>query len=144
MPTSFAQNTGSESVAVGVAAAGALTANTAVYNALTSDSPTLTAAQVVNGIVKISGQTGAQTVTTPSATDICALLPNLQVGSAFDFTLINANTSSGAATITAGAGVTVTQVPASVAIAKTQTFKGIVTNATTPTVTLYGLMTVGA
>jgi hypothetical protein len=114
-------------------------ATTRAYNALTSSSPTLTAAQLVNAFLKLSGQTAAQTPTTPSATAICAAIPNCQIGSYFEFTIQNANTSSGAVTLTAGAGVTVTD--GAVPITKTQLFRGIVTAIDTPAVTIYGLLT---
>jgi len=82
-----------------------------LYTALTSANPTLTAAQMVGGSVEISGQTAAQTVTTDTAANIIARMQaldaNAAVGSTATFALINDNTSSGAATLTAGANVTV-------------------------------------
>jgi hypothetical protein len=109
------------------------------YTALTSDDPTLTVAQMVNGIVKVSGQTTAQDVTTPTAAAIVAAIPNCQVGSSFEFTLQNENTSSGAVTVVAGSGVTLTGDTA-VPIGQTQIYRGIVTNATTAAVRLVGLL----
>lgn len=132
----------SEGEAIASLADRVVTAMMAAYTALTSDDPTLTAAQMVNGVVNISGQTTAQDVTTPSAAALVAALPDAQVGSAFDFALQNANTSSGAATVVAGAGVTLTGVT-TVPITKTQLYKGIVTNATAgaEAVRLVGLLT---
>ena len=76
------------------------------YNALTG-SPTLTAAQVVGGVVEISGGTTA-TATLPAAaaiiTQMQTLDANAGVGSTAQFTLINAN--SGALTVTPGANTT--------------------------------------
>ena len=115
-------------------------ATESAYNALTADDPTLTAAQMVNGVVKVSGQTTAQGVTTPTATLLLAALPDAKVGTSFDFVLQNANSSSGEATIVAGEGVTLvgtTIVP----ITKTQLYKGIVTAVSTPAVSLIGLLT---
>lgn len=109
------------------------------YNAVTSDDPTLTAAQMVNGIVNVSGQTTAQDVTTAAAAALVALIPNVQIGSAFEFTLRNAHTSSGAVTVVAGSGVTLALTTA-VPISKTQIYRGIVTAIDTPAVTLYGLL----
>lgn len=109
------------------------------YNAVTSDDPTLTAAQMVNGIVNVSGQTTAQDVTTAAAAALVALIPNVQIGSSFEFTLRNAHTSSGAVTVVAGAGVTLALTTA-VPISKTQIYRGIVTAIDTPAVTLYGLL----
>lgn len=76
------------------------------YTAVTG-SPTLTAAQMVGGVVEISGGAAA-TVTTDTAANIItrmtALDANAGVGSTATFRLINDN--SGTLTITAGTGVT--------------------------------------
>jgi hypothetical protein len=112
---------------------------TALVN-LTANSPTLTPAQIINAIITASGQTGAQTVTTPTAADIVAAIPSPEVGTSFEFTLRNEHTSSGAITMQAGAGVTLdgtTNVP----ITKTQVYRGVITNVATPAVTIYGLLT---
>lgn len=83
-----------------------------LYTSLVGASPTLTAAQMVGGAVDISGQTTAQTITTDTAANIIARMQaldaNAAVGSTAPFTLINDNTSSGAATLTAGTNVTIT------------------------------------
>lgn len=131
---------GSQTEAINRVADQAVLANSAKYNAITTSSPTLSAAQMVNGIVKVSGQTDAQTVTTPSAAALIAEIPNAQVGSSFDFVLINAHTSSGAVTVAAGSGVSLKETTA-VPITKTQLYKGIVTNVGTPAVDLIGLLT---
>jgi len=71
---------------------------------------TLTAAQVLNGILLVgSGATAAQTYTLPTV----ALLENDlrnsdKVGTSFQFTVVNLGTSSGTAIIAAGTGWTVT------------------------------------
>lgn len=140
MPTRFTTAQGSQTDAINSVADLANFDTVFSYNALTSDDPTLTVAQMVNGIVNVSGQTTAQDVTTPTAAAIVAAIPNCQVGSCFEFTLQNANTSSGAVTIVAGSGVTLTGTTA-VAITKTQIYRGIVTNVGTPAVRLVGLLT---
>lgn len=140
MPTRFTVSQGSETDAINVLADLSNFTTAFSYNALTSASPTLTTAQMLGGIVNVSGQTAAQNVTTPTATEIVAAIPNCQVNSSFEFVLQNANTSSGAATIVAGTGVTLTGTTA-VPITKTQIYRGIVTNATTPAVRLVGLLT---
>lgn len=110
------------------------------YTAITADDPTLTAAQLVNGIVNVSGQTTAQDVTTPTASAIVALIPDCQIGHTFDFVLRNANTSSGAATLVAGSGVTVSVVgTVAQPIATTRSYKGRVTAVDTPAVTIYAV-----
>lgn len=136
----FANTQGSSTEAINTIADVANLVGQMTYTALTSSSPTLTAAQVVSGIVNLSGQTAAQTVTLPTAALICAAIPNCQVGSSFELILQNANTSSGAVTLTAGTGNTLvgtTTVP----ITKTQIYRGIVTNATTAAVSIYGILT---
>lgn len=140
----FASTQTSEGDAIGTLADAIVAHSAIAYNAVTSDGPTLTAAQMVNGIVKISGQTGAQAVTTPTATAIVAAIPNAQVGSMFWFALINAHTPSGAATLTAGAGVTLSSITDVVAVANSQIYIGRVTATATPAVTIYGLLTAGA
>lgn len=110
------------------------------YSAVTADDPTLTAAQLVNGIINLAGQTTAQDVTTPTAEAILALLPNAQVGTLFEFCLQNANTSSGAVTLIGGSGVTIVSGSA-LAITKSQLYRGRVTGVDTPAVSVYGLLT---
>ncbi len=101
---------------------------------------TLTAAQLINGILRLSGQAGIN-VTLPSAAAIVAALANCQVNSGFEFSLINANT--GTATIVAGAGVTLVGTTA-VPTVKSQIYKGVVTNATVgaEAVEFIGILTV--
>jgi hypothetical protein len=71
---------------------------------------TLTAAQVLNGILLVgSGATAAQTYTLPTV----ALLENDlrnsdKVGTSFQFTVVNLGTSSGTAIIAVGTGWTIT------------------------------------
>jgi hypothetical protein len=108
------------------------------YSEVTADDPTLQAAAMVNGIVKVSTQTTAQDVTTATAAALIALIPDCQIGHTFDFVLQNANTSSGAATLVGGDGVTVTVVGTTAQpIATTRTYRARVTNVGTPAVTFY-------
>jgi len=105
------------------------------YTAAAASTGTLTAAQVVNGVYHInSGTTSA--LTTPTATDIVAALKNAQIGSTFDFTLINGG--SGTADLIAGAGVTFTN-QTDPTTGKAQQFLGRVTAVDTPAVQLIGL-----
>lgn len=101
--------------------------------------PTLTAAQMVNGIVTLSGQTAAQTITTDTATAIVAAVPNAQIGQTFEVIIQNGNTSSGTATLSGGTGVTVTNTYATAAqpITTTRVYRGVVTAIATPAVTIY-------
>lgn len=81
-----------------------------LYTSVTTANPTLTAAQMVGGVVAVSGQTTAQNVTTDTAANIIARMQaldaNAAIGSSASFTLVNDNTSSGAVTIVLGTGVT--------------------------------------
>ncbi len=81
-----------------------------LYTSLTGASPTLTAAQMVGGVIALSGQTAAQTPTTDTAANIIARMQaldaNAAIGSSAPFTLVNDNTSSGAVTLQLGSGVT--------------------------------------
>lgn len=140
MPTRFTVAQGSETDAINAVADLSNFVAGFTYTALTSNSPTLTTTQMLNGIVNVSGQTAAQNVTTPTAAAIVAAIPNCQVGSSFELTLQNANTSSGAVTVVAGTNVTLTGTTA-VPISKSQIYRGIVTDATTPAVRLVGLLT---
>ena len=70
---------------------------------------TLTAAQVLNGILLVgSGATAAQTYTLPTVALLEATLSNSdKVGTSFVFRVVNLGTSSGTAIIAAGTGWTV-------------------------------------
>ncbi len=71
---------------------------------------TLTAAQVLNGLILANnGVTSQQTYTLPTVTDLEAALTNAdKVGTSFTFRVVNLGTSSGTAVIAAGTGWTVT------------------------------------
>jgi len=70
---------------------------------------TLTAAQVVNGLILAnSGVTTAQTYTLPTVALLEADLSNsAKIGTSFTFSVVNLGTSSGTAIIAAGTGWTV-------------------------------------
>lgn len=67
---------------------------------------TLTAAQVVNGMLYANPSTSAATYTLPTAALIDAAVPNATVGSTFDLSIINIGTSSGTVTLSMGTGIT--------------------------------------
>jgi hypothetical protein len=71
---------------------------------------TLTAAQVLNGILLVgSGATAAQTYTLPTVALLEADLVNSdKVGTSFQFSVVNLGTASGTAIIAAGTGWTIT------------------------------------
>jgi len=113
--------------------------NQKTVTSVTSSGPTLTAAQMVNNIVTLSGQTAAQTVTTDTATAIVAAIPNAQIGQTFELIIQNGHTSSGTATLSGGTNVTITNTYATAAqpITTTRQYRGVVTAIATPAVTIY-------
>ena len=70
-----------------------------------ADSATLTAAQLINGII-IGTPTTTAAYTLPLATDLDAVLTNSKPGSTFDFRVIN-TTTAGVITMTTNTGWTV-------------------------------------
>lgn len=99
----------------------------AKYQAITSGtSSTATAANFINGVYNFSGGS-TYTLTTPTAAQLVAAIPNAEVGSVFRVRVYNAN--SGTVTMTAGSGVTFVGV-STVATVKAQGWDYIVTNAT--------------
>lgn len=67
---------------------------------------TLTAAQVVGGMLVANPSTSAATYTLPTAALIDAAVPNATIGSTFDLYLVNTGTSSGAVTLATATGLT--------------------------------------
>jgi hypothetical protein len=67
---------------------------------------TLTAAQIVGGMLVANPGTSAATYTLPTGALIDAAVPNATVGSTFDLSIINIGTSSGAVTLAVSTGVT--------------------------------------
>jgi hypothetical protein len=70
-----------------------------------TDSATLTAAQLTNGII-IGTPTTTAAYTLPLASDLDAFLNNAKVGSSFDFRVIN-TTTAGVITVTTNTGWTI-------------------------------------
>ena len=70
-----------------------------------TDSATLTAAQLTNGII-IGTPTATAAYTLPLATDLDAVLTNSKPGSTFDFRVIN-TTTAGVITMTTNTGWTI-------------------------------------
>ena len=67
---------------------------------------TLTAAQILGGMLYANPSTSAATYTLPTAAAIDSALPSATVGSTFDLFIINVGTSSGAVTLSMGTGIT--------------------------------------
>lgn len=67
---------------------------------------TLTAAQILGGMLVANPSTSAATYTLPTASAIDSALPNATTGSTFDLNIVNTGTSSGAVTLALGTGIT--------------------------------------
>lgn len=102
----------------------------------TAGAGTLTAAALVGGVILRSGPGGAYNDTTATATEILAAYPGARVGTSFEFTHVNG--VAFAATIVAGAGITLAGVTANAA-SKVRTYLAVVTNVSTPAITITGI-----
>lgn len=65
---------------------------------------TLTAAQLIGGMLYANPSTSAATYTLPAASTLDTALPNATVGSTFDLSIINIGTSSGTVVLAMGSG----------------------------------------
>jgi hypothetical protein len=97
---------------------------------------TLTAAEFINGTQVPTGSPGATAMTVPTAADIIAAIPNVQIGSRFQFFLRNETDNT--ITVTTNTGITLDGTVA-VPTAKSQIFTGHVTSLTA--VTIVGVLT---
>ena len=70
-----------------------------------TDTATLTAAQIVNGVL-VATPTANATLTLPTAALIDAAVPNARVGSTFDLALVNAAAATYTAAFALSTGVT--------------------------------------
>ena len=67
---------------------------------------TLTAAQILGGMLVANPSTSAATYTLPTASAIDSAIPNATTGSTFDLAIVNTGTSSGTVTLSLGTGIT--------------------------------------
>jgi hypothetical protein len=67
---------------------------------------TLTAAQILGGMLVANPSTSAATYTLPTAVAIDNALANATAGSTFDLAIVNIGTSSGTVTLSLGTGIT--------------------------------------
>ena len=133
--TRFVTDPGSSTGAVNVIADMAVqTAQTTVATS-TTGAIAPTATQFVNGLLLVTGTPGAQTLTTPTAALIIAQIKNAQVGSSFDYTVMN----NGDNTVTVAAGDASVTLSGTTTVAqqKTRFYKGVMTSTTA--LTLYGV-----
>lgn len=70
----------------------------------TAGSRTITVPAVLGGVCKFTGAAGAVTYTSPTAADLIAAMPDMDIGDTYVFSIIN--TAAQTATIAGGAGVT--------------------------------------
>lgn len=70
----------------------------------TAGALTITVPAVLGGAAIFTGAAGAVAYTTPTAADLLAAMPDMDIGDTYSFTLTN--TAAQTATITAGVGVT--------------------------------------
>ena len=108
--------------------------------ALADAAATLTAAQMIGDGLFTQTPTAARALTTDTAANLVAGMSGVQVGSWFDFTVVNEASATYAATLTAGTGVTITGA-AAVSAASSGSFRARFTDVTAgaEAVTIYRL-----
>lgn len=109
-----------------------------VLLAATDAATTLTADQTTNAIVTMTPG-AARNLTTATAAQIVAAIPEPRVGTTFELTVVNAAAATHAITLVAGSGVTLGGVAAmaTIAAASSVTYLGRITNVGTPAVAFY-------
>lgn len=107
--------------------------------ARTAGEATLTAAQHVNGIISQAGTPGAFSLTMPTAALIVAAIPNCQIGSSYEFIIVNHG--DGAITVVIGSGMTLIGDADTVPVNHALHYRGIVTAVDTPAVDLVSTLT---
>jgi hypothetical protein len=125
-----------------VTVSGRLMSGRSVTSISTASGVTLTAAQIVEGLITRTGA-GPYTDTTPTAALIVAAIPGAEVGSSFEFIVTNG--MRGALTISGGTGVTISSAEAVIPAGYSREFIARVTNATTSSeaVTITGKQAIG-
>jgi hypothetical protein len=117
----------------------ALTGKT--ITAAANENTVLTAAQLIEGVVTMTPASSGKSITTPTGAEIVAGLgAGVRVGTSFEVTIVNGQSTTHAITFTAGTpGVTLGGVAgmATVAVNTSATYVGVVTAVGTPAVTFY-------
>jgi phosphoribosylanthranilate isomerase len=110
-----------------------------VFTAATDANTVLSAAQTVNGIVTMTPGANPRNLTPATAATIVAAIPDVQVDTTFELTVMNVAAATNAIAMQTASGVTYAGVAANatVAAATQATFLGRVTNVATPTVIFY-------
>jgi len=118
---------------------GTLIGQTTVTTIATADAVTLTAAQLLGGLILRDCAGGARADVTPTAAQIIAAIIQAGVGNSFEFTIRNTSDAAETITVTAGSDVTLSGTM-TIAQNNTKRFLCVVTASTT--VTIYSLGTV--
>jgi len=107
----------------------------------TTSALTLTAAQILGGLILRDPNGAGRTDTLPTATLLLAAMPGVQVGTAFDFTIRNTADAAETITVAAGTGGT-TSGTMTIAQNNQKAFRVVVTGVTSPAYTVYSLGTI--
>lgn len=107
----------------------------------TAGNVTLTAAQLLGRIILRDPNGGARTDTLPTATLLIAAMRVKKIGSAFEFTIRNTADAAETITVAAGSGITLSGT-ATITQNNSKRFLAVITNVTSPAVTVYSLGTV--
>lgn len=108
------------------------------FLAATDAATTLTGDQTAHAIVTMTPG-AARNLTTATAAQIVAAIPEARVGTCFELTVVNGAAATHAITLVAGSGVTLGGVAAmaTIAAASSVTYLGRITATGTPAVTFY-------
>lgn len=107
--------------------------STGITVELVDTAVTLTASDLVSGVIYTAVPTADRAQTTPTAVQIVAAIPNCKIGNTFEFTIVN--TAAFNETLTAGVGVTI--LGNAVTNNASNTYKGLVTSLTAVTIFCY-------
>jgi hypothetical protein len=101
---------------------------------------TYTAAELIGGLILRDPNGAGRSDVTPTATQIVAAIPCASAGDTFEFDIRNTADANETITLTAGTDVTLSGTM-TIAQNNTKRFKVVVTDATTPAVTIYAIGT---
>jgi len=84
-------------------------ANPIVDTVATAGNLTIALAAILGGVAMFTGAAGAVAYTTPTAAELIAAMPEMDIGDSYTFVI--SNTAAQAATVTGGTDVTVSGIP---------------------------------
>ena len=106
----------------------------------TAGAATLTAAQILGGLIFRDPSGANRSDTTPTAASLIAAIHNCKVGDSFEFTI--ANTTDASETITLISGTGTTRIGTmTIAQNNAKRFRAVITEVSTPAYTVYSLGT---